>query len=198
MANTKSLLYTPAELTPTTQLTIDGLQVQVRSGELLIDLLNRRTALDAQKPVPQVCYVKQMGPIESCDTCMVKVNGELVRACSTKVSGGMKVDTVSEAVDIAQREAFDRILQNHMLYCTVCDNNNGNCTIHNTTKDLDVKHQSRPYTPKPYEKDMSNAFYRYDPNQCILCGRCVEACQSVQVNETLTIDWESVHPRVLW
>ena len=94
--------------------------------------------------------------------------------------------------------AFDRILQNHKLYCTVCDNNNQNCTIHNTTAELDVKHQARPYTPKPYVKDMSNAFYRYDPDQCILCGRCVEACQNVQVNETLTIDWESAHPRVLW
>ena len=84
------------------------------------------------------------------------------------------------------------------LYCTVCDNNNGNCTIHNTTKHLDVKHQARPYRTKPYPQDHSNPFYRYDPDQCILCGRCVEACQNVQVNETLTIDWESQHPRVLW
>ena len=45
---------------------------------------------------------------------------------------------------------------------------------------------------------MSNPFYRYDPDQCILCGRCVEACQNVQVNETLTIRWEDEHPRVLW
>ena len=198
MATTKSLLNTPADHSPNTQLTIDGLEVPGHAGELLIELLNRRTEVDSQKPVPQVCYVPQMGPIESCDTCIVKVNGKLVRACSTRVEAGMKVETAAEDVDIAQREAFDRILQNHMLYCTVCDNNNGNCTIHNTTKELDVKHQSRPYTPKPYEKDMSNPFYRYDPDQCILCGRCVEACQNVQVNETLTIDWESAHPRVLW
>jgi formate dehydrogenase major subunit len=198
MAITKSLLNTPADHSPNTQLTIDGIQVPGHSGELLIDLLNRRTAVKAQKAVPQVCYLPQMGPIQSCDTCMVKVNGELVRACATKVLAGMKVETVGETVDIAQREAFDRILQNHMLYCTVCDNNNQNCTIHNTTAELDVKHQSRPYTPKPYEKDMSNPFYRYDPDQCILCGRCVESCQNVQVNETLSIDWESDHPRVLW
>ncbi|HEY9127909.1 MAG TPA: formate dehydrogenase subunit alpha, partial [Acidobacteriaceae bacterium] len=50
----------------------------------------------------------------------------------------------------------------------------------------------------PYEKDESNPFYRYDPDQCILCGRCVQACQNVQVNETLSIAWESEHPRVLW
>src|SRR5277367_5681775 len=198
MAITKSLLNTPADHTPNTQLIIDGIEVAGHAGGLLIDLLNSRTAIGAQKPVPHVCYLEQMGPIESCDTCIVQVNGELARACSTRVAAGMKVDTVSEAVDIAQREAFDRILQNHMLYCTVCDNNNGNCTIHNTTKELDVKHQSRPYTPKPYEKDMSNPFYRYDPDQCILCGRCVESCQNVQVNETLSIDWESEHPRVLW
>src|SRR5271168_5201496 len=198
MLTTKSLLNTPTDHSPNTQLTIDGLQVPGHAGELLIDLLNRRTAMQAQKPVPQVCYLKQMGPIESCDTCMVKVDGELARACSTKVVAGMMVETAGETVDIAQREAFDRILQNHMLYCTVCDNNNGNCTIHNTTKELDVKHQHRPFTHKPYEKDMSNPFYRYDPDQCILCGRCVEACQNVQVNETLTIKWESDHPRVLW
>jgi formate dehydrogenase major subunit len=198
MAITKSLLNTPADHTPNTQLTIDGLEVPAHAGELLIDLLNRRTAVNAQKAVPQVCYVPQMGPIQSCDTCMVMVSGELVRACATRVAAGMKVETAGEAVDIAQREAFDRILQNHMLYCTVCDNNNGNCTIHNTTAELDVKHQARPYTPKPYEKDMSNAFYRYDPDQCILCGRCVESCQNVQVNETLSINWESDHPRVLW
>ncbi|MCU1319608.1 MAG: formate dehydrogenase, alpha subunit, partial [Edaphobacter sp.] len=198
MSTMKNLLNTSPDFTPNTQLTIDGLSVPARVGELLIDLLNRHTADNGQKPVPQVCYLPQMGPIQSCDTCMVKVNGELVRACATQVAAGMTVETVGEAVDIAQREAFDRILQNHMLYCTVCDNNNQNCNIHNATKDLDVKHQQRPYTPKPYEQDHSNPFYRYDPDQCILCGRCVEACQNVQVNETLTINWESAHPRVLW
>ncbi len=55
-----------------------------------------------------------------------------------------------------------------------------------------------PYHSKPYEEDHTNPFYRYDPQQCILCGRCVEACQNVQVNETLSINWEDPHPRVLW
>jgi ferredoxin len=80
----------------------------------------------------------------------------------------------------------------------VCDNNNGNCTVHNTTGLLKVEHQSIPYRTKPYEVDRTNPFYRYDPNQCILCGRCVEACQNLQVNETLSIRWEDPHPRVLW
>ena len=48
---------------------------------------------------------------------------------------------------------MDVILGNHLLYCTVCDNNNENCTVHNTTALLNVEHQKRPYLPKPYEKD---------------------------------------------
>ena len=91
----------------------------------------------------------------------------------------------------AQREAFDRILGNHLLYCTVCDNNNGNCTVHNTTALLDVEApEASRSCPSRTQVDNSNPFYRYDPDQCILCGRCVEACQNVQVNETLTIRWE--------
>ena len=42
------------------------------------------------------------------------------------------------------------------------------------------------------------SIYRYDPNQCILCGRCVEACQDIEVNETIRIDWDREHPRVIW
>ncbi len=63
---------------------------------------------------------------------------------------------------------------------------------------LCTEHQQTPFKTKPYEKDFSNSFYRYDPDQCILCGRCVEACQNLQVNETLSIRWEDAHPRVLW
>ncbi len=175
------------------KLTLDGQPVETKAGELLIDLILRHDA-----PVPHVCYHPQLGGIETCDTCMVEVDGKLVRACGTKVAEGMNVLTKSARADAAQREGFDRLLKDHMLYCTVCDNNNGNCTMHNTTKMLAVDHQKIPYTPKPYEVDATNPFYRYDPDQCVLCGRCVEACQNVEVNETLSINWEDPHPRVLW
>jgi len=110
----------------------------------------------------------------------------------------MQVSTNSARATAAQVEAFDRILSNHLLYCTVCDNNNGNCTVHNATKLLAIEHQQIPFKPKPYEVDETNPFYRYDPSQRILCGRCVEACQNVEVNETLSINWEDPNPRVLW
>src|SRR6202161_4233892 len=175
------------------QISIDGTPHNVAAGDRLIDAINR-----AGVPLSQVCYLPILGPIQTCDTCIVEVNGTLVRACSTVTSAGMTVSTTAGGAHAARNEAFDRILQNHELYCTVCDNNNGNCTVHNATEHLDVKHQARPYRTKLYEQDHSNPFYRYDPDQCILCGRCVEACQNVQVNETLSINWESDHPRVLW
>jgi formate dehydrogenase major subunit len=174
-------------------ITLDGSLREARAGERLIDVINR-----AGVQLPQVCYHPQLGPIETCDTCMVEVNGKLARACGLEVAEGMKVSTKSAAAAAAQREAFDRVLENHLLYCTVCDNNNGNCTVHNTTKMLAIEHQQIPFKSKPYEVDNSNPFYRYDPSQCLLCGRCVEACQNVEVNETLSINWEDEHPRVLW
>ncbi len=176
-----------------TTIFLNGRAIPFDSGEPLVEAINRSGV-----PLPQVCYHHQLGPIQTCDTCMVEVDGKLVRACGTKAAEGMRVVTESARAIAAQHEAFDRILGNHLLYCTVCDNNNGNCTVHNTTAMLKVEHQSIPYRHKPYQVDMSNPFYRYDPDQCILCGRCVEACQNVQVNETLTINWESTHPRVLW
>jgi formate dehydrogenase major subunit len=174
-------------------LRIDGVAHEATGGERLIDVINR-----ANVKISQVCYHPQLGPIQTCDTCMVEIDGRLERACATTVSAGINVLTKSEKAAAAQREAFDRILSNHVLYCTVCDNNNGNCTIHNTEKVLGIEHQAIPYHSKPYEEDHTNPFYRYDPQQCILCGRCVEACQNVQVNETLSINWEDPHPRVQW
>ena len=58
---------------------------------------------------------------------------------------------------------MNRVLRNHDLYCTVCDNNNGNCVIHNTAMQMRVEHQRYPFTPKGYAVDASNPFYRYDP-----------------------------------
>ena len=176
-----------------TQISIDGTDFEAVPGGRLIDAINH-----AGVQLSQVCYHPQLGPIQTCDTCIVEVNGELVRACAALVAPGMKVSTTVPEAQAARTEAFDRILRNHQLYCTVCDNNNGNCTVHNTTKLLGVEHQHYPFQTKPYQVDSSNPFYRYDPDQCILCGRCVEACQDLQVNETLSIRWEDPHPRVLW
>src|SRR5246127_1556626 len=178
---------------PTVEISIDGEKVSAGEGELLIEAILR------EKEIPHICYHSAlMGPIQTCDTCLVEIDGKLARACGTKVTAGMQVVADSQRAKDARAEAFDVILGNHMLYCTVCDNNNENCRVHNTALQLNIQHQHHPFTPKPYEVDMSNPFYRYHPSQCILCGQCVQACQNVEVNETLSIGWELDRPRVLW
>ncbi|MED4224135.1 formate dehydrogenase subunit alpha [Neobacillus cucumis] len=172
---------------------INGTTHELEQGTRILDYL-----LSQEIQHPHICYSEILGPVQSCDTCMCEVNGSLMRACSTVVEDGMNILTASLLAKKAQEEAMDRILENHLLYCTVCDNNNGNCQVHNTAEMMGVEHQTRPHRSKGYEVDMSHPFYRYDPDQCILCGRCVETCQDLQVNETLTINWESDQPRVLW
>src|SRR5438270_4587316 len=130
---------------------IDGVVREAKPDELLIDVINSNGG-----SVPHVCYHPQLGPVQTCDTCMVEVNGRLVRACATPISDGMTISKKSAKAEAAQVEAFDRILSNHMLYCTVCDNNNGNCVVHNTTKLLAIEHQKIPFRTKPYEVDNTN------------------------------------------
>ncbi len=74
--STKPLLNTPPDTTLNTQVVINGMGAEAHTGEMLIDALNRIADRTASKKVPQVCYLQQMGPIETCDTCMVEVGGQ--------------------------------------------------------------------------------------------------------------------------
>ncbi|MFC9539423.1 formate dehydrogenase subunit alpha [Lysinibacillus sp. NPDC056959] len=178
-----------------TKININGQSYDVAEGATILDTINQNGIAH-----PQICHVPSVDPIKTCDTCIVEVNGQLVRSCSTKAIDGMDIQLTSDKAKAAQTEAMDRLLENHLLYCTVCDNNNGNCTLHNTAELMEIEHQKYPYQPKvePHEVDMSHPFYRYDPNQCIACGQCVEVCQNLQVNETLSLDWEAERPKIVW
>lgn len=150
------------------------------------------------KTLPHVCYHPALPPLQSCDVCWVEHNGALIRGCTLKTEHEMVINSQHRQVRDAQEEGMDRILARHELYCTVCEHNSGDCTLHNTVSEMNIPIQYYPYERKPSDKDHSNPFYTYDPDQCILCGRCVEACQNVEVNETLSIDYQADHPRVLW
>ncbi len=172
---------------------VDGKILEGVTGQTILQAL-----LGNGLDIPHVCYHPSLGPIQSCDTCMVSVNGKIVRSCSTTLEDGVTVELSGEKAAESRMEATQRLLHNHDMYCTVCDNNNGDCALHNTVHDLGIDIQKYPFEPKNYPVDDTNPFYVYDPNQCILCGRCVEACQDVQVNETLHIDWTRERPRVVW
>src|SRR5260370_8496836 len=91
---------------------IDGVTQLIQPGERLIDVINRSGA-----KLPQVCHHPQLGPIQTCDTCMVETDGHLVRACAATVSAGMVASTNSETAAAAQIEAFNATLNNHLHHC---------------------------------------------------------------------------------
>ncbi len=177
----------------TCTIVFDGDRLTGEADRPLIEFL-----LEHGVDLPHVCYLAPLGPIETCDTCWVKIDGELVRSCAVRSQDGLVVDSRGGEAERARREGMDRILAKHELYCTVCENNTGDCQLHNTMAAMDIDMQRYAFERKPYRKDESSPFYTYDPDQCILCGRCVQACQNVEVNETLSIDWSMEHPRVLW
>ncbi|QNQ20578.1 formate dehydrogenase subunit alpha [Kosakonia sp. SMBL-WEM22] len=148
--------------------------------------------------LPHVCYHPALDPLQTCDVCWVESEGELVRGCTLRSREGMVINSTNAPARAAREEGMDRLLAKHELYCTVCEHNTGDCTLHNTVVDMHTPIQRYAFERKPYVKDHSNPFYTYDPDQCILCGRCVDACQNVEVNETLSIDYTMEHPRVLW
>jgi len=148
--------------------------------------------------LPHVCYHPALEPLQTCDVCWVEFEGKLVRGCTLRSQEGMVINSAATHARAAREEGMDRLLAKHELYCTVCEHNTGDCTLHNTMVDMHLPIQRYAFERKPYVKDESNPFYTYDPDQCILCGRCVDACQNVEVNETLSIDYSMEHPRVLW
>ena len=172
---------------------VDGRPISGEVGKPLIEVVNRDGV-----ELPFLCYHPSLGALQTCDVCWVEVGGRLVRGCTLRMEEGLRVWINRPAAKRARREGYDRVIAKHELYCTVCDNNNGDCEVNQRLFDMGIDGQKYPFQRKPYPIDDSNPFYRYDPDQCILCGRCVEACQNVEVNETLTIDWSMEHPRVLW
>src|SRR5699024_11977905 len=88
-------------------LTIDGTGYLVEEGMRLLDFIKAQEL----SFVPSICYNESLGPIETCDSCIVEVNGQLQRACSTMIENGMVVNTQKENVKSAQKQALDRVLE---------------------------------------------------------------------------------------
>ncbi len=108
------------EMADKKKITINGVEMEASEEQTVLQLLNNSSI-----EVPQVCYHPSLGPIETCDTCIVSINGELKRSCSAELKDGDVIDTLSSDVKKAQVIGMDKILYNHELYCTVCDYNNG-------------------------------------------------------------------------
>ena len=178
--------------------TVDGIPVTVEPGATLLDAVE---AVEVEDSVPALCSYdrEEIGPRSECRTCMVETDADgLVPACSYPAEDGMTVRTDAEAAAEARDVNLDLVLSNHNLRCTTCGKN-GRCELQDAAIEqaveeprygvLDDRAQYEPL-------DDSSDFIQIDRNKCILCNRCVEACNDVQVEGVLRIEGTGKDTRI--
>jgi len=170
--------------------TVDGIEVSLDAGATLLDAVE---AVDTDDSVPALCHYdrQEIGPRSECRTCMVETDAHgVVPACSFPAEEGMTVDTDAEAAAEARDVNLDLVLSNHNLRCTACGKN-GRCELQDAAIEQEVEEPRYGVLDdrEEYEPiDDSSPFIQIDRNKCILCNRCVEACNDVQVEGVLRVE----------
>ncbi|WP_129116196.1 formate dehydrogenase subunit alpha [Halegenticoccus tardaugens] len=201
---------------PTT-LSINGQSVTVPPGSTVIDAMQAVDAenvtvgscadsLMADADVPALCYYDrdgsasdEIGPRSECRTCMVETEKHgLVPACSFPAEDGLTVRTDTPDAKESRSVNLDLVLSNHNLRCTTC-NGNGRCELQDAAISEGVDHprygvfaDRDEYEPL----DDTSSFIQIDRNKCILCNRCVEGCNDVQVEGVLRIEGHGDDTRI--
>lgn len=159
--------------------TVNGIEVKVP-----IDVTILVAAAQAGFRVPSLCYHPDQKVKENCKVCVVEADGELVKACATRVTPGMKIKTFTPDVIKARKENLKKILEKHPQDCLYCMRQE-TCELRELSQTLLI----RSFETKPLDipKDTSTPSLVRDPSKCILCGRCVEVCQEVQTVGALEI-----------
>ncbi len=189
MASLNSLDYgTPASdsLTLVT-LEVDGVSVTVPSGTSVM-----RASIEAGSKVPKLCATDSLEPFGSCRLCLVEIEGRkgLPASCTTLVEPGMKVRTQSDRLAKVRRGVMELYISDHPLDCLTCSAN-GDCELQDMAGQVGLREVRYGYDGANHlqsVKDNSNPYFSFDPAKCIVCSRCVRACEEVQGTFALTID----------
>lgn len=138
--------------------------------------------------IPTLCYHPRLSVAGSCRVCMVAVEGVkgLVPACATQVRDRMVIKTDTPEVMAARRMAVELLLSTHPSNCEDCDSN-GKCELQSLATELGVDTLRFPRDKERKPVDERHPFILYDPNKCILCGRCVRACREIAVNDVWAV-----------
>ncbi|WP_227356499.1 formate dehydrogenase subunit alpha [Haladaptatus salinisoli] len=200
---------------PTT-VTVNGEPVTVPPGSTVIDAMNLvgdENVTVASGPdgvddadVPALCHYDRegdcsdrIGPRSECRTCMVETDSHgIVPACSFPAEDGLGVRTDSPDAEECRSVNLDLVLSNHNLRCTTC-NGNGRCELQDAAISEGVDHPRYGVFDERdrYEPiDDSSSFIQIDRNKCILCSRCVDACNDVQVEGVLRIEGHGEDTRI--
>lgn len=166
------------EITEPVTITVDGREVTVQNGELLIDACERNDAY-----IPRFCYHPRMEPVGMCRMCLVEVDTgrgpALQPSCMLPVTPGMTVDTTGERVAKAQDGILEFLLANHPLDCPVCDKG-GECPLQDQTMAYGPGESRFVEEKRHYEKPIPISETVFlDRERCILCDRCTRFASDV-------------------
>ena len=159
-------------------ITIDGQKLQVPEGVTILE-----AARTANINIPTLCYHEDQKIKSVCRICAVEVEGQrlLQAACSYPVAEGMVIRTSTPTVLNARKNNLELLLAHHPQDCLVCGKN-GRCELQKLTQDLNMNKPLRyEVETRGFPIDNSSPCITRDPNKCILCTRCVEACNEVTV-----------------
>ncbi len=187
---------TPASTqTEQVQLEIDGYTVTVAKGTSLM-----RAAVDAGIHVPKLCATDTLDPFGSCRLCLVEIEGRkgYPASCTTPVEPGMKVRTQSPKLQQLRKGVMELYISDHPLDCLTCSAN-GRCELQDMAGAVGLREVRYGFAGDNHlaaTKDESNPYFSYDPSKCIVCNRCVRACEEVQGTFALTISARGFDSRV--
>jgi len=171
---------------PTVTLAIDGASVSVPAGTSIM-----RAAALASLDIPKLCATDNLKSFGSCRLCLVEVEGRrgYPASCTTPVAEGMKVRTESPTLTKLRRHVMELYVSDHPLDCVTCPAN-GQCELQDMAERLDVtttRYGLAGASHHTGEHDTSNPYFQFDQSLCIVCSRCVRACDEVQGTFALTI-----------
>ncbi|NDD86431.1 MAG: 4Fe-4S dicluster domain-containing protein, partial [Actinobacteria bacterium] len=176
-------------------LTIDGESVVVPEGTSVM-----RAAALAGVDVPKLCATDKLDPFGSCRLCLVEIDGRkgTPASCTTPVAPGMSVTTQSPKLERLRRGVMELYISDHPLDCLTCAAN-GDCELQDMAGAVglrDVRYGYEGDNHLSLTKDTSNPYFTFDSSKCIVCSRCVRACEEVQGTFALTIEGRGFGSRV--
>ncbi len=166
---------------------IDGHAVSVPEGTSVL-----RAAGIAGVAIPKLCATDSMAAFGSCRLCLIEVEGRngCPASCTTPVEAGIKVRTHSEKLEKLRRGVMELYMSDHPRDASECKAD-GNCELHRMAREVGlerVRYNHGARTHLDLLVDDSNPYFSFDPTRCILCSRCVRACDDTQGTFALTID----------